>query len=279
MSLRSLLVACAVMLAAGAGCSSFFENAGASLTSGAMESVIGRSDSLGRKLDTLITNAGTSAATQAAHIRDTLTGTRTQQGIGALRENLIGAPAQQDVGALRDELIGKKAGDQLVSLRNALLDRSLQKYLSETVAQIGPSLLNDSTRIGLAAARDTLIGPRTNSLVRAIVDSALTALQVRLTRDIYPGMRSNLGFVEQNATLLIVLTGIVALVIAWFIWTQKEKYARIAKMLTVQISAFPEGPAKEAFKTNISQNAKTIGIEDELRKLLDSQGLLHAKDA
>jgi len=261
MSLRSLLVACAVMLAAGAGCSSFFENAGASLTSGAMESVIGRSDSLGRKLDTLITNAGTSAATQAAHIRDTLTGTRTQQGIGALRENLIGAPAQQDVGALRDELIGKKAGDQLVSLRN------------------GPSLLNDSTRIGLAAARDTLIGPRTNSLVRAIVDSALTALQVRLTRDIYPGMRSNLGFVEQNATLLIVLTGIVALVIAWFIWTQKEKYARIAKMLTVQISAFPEGPAKEAFKTNISQNAKTIGIEDELRKLLDSQGLLHAKDA
>jgi len=278
MTRRSVLVAGAVTLAACAGCSSFFENAGASLTAGAMESVIDRSDTLGRRLDTLIANAGTGAAVQAAHLRDTLTGVRMQQGIGGLRESLIGAPARENVGALRDELIGTKAGEDLVRLRNALLDRSLQKYLAETASQIGPSLLNDSTRRGLAAVRDTLIGARTNSLVRAIVDSALTTLQMRLTRDIYPGMRSNVGFVEQNATLLIALTGIVALVVAWFIWTQKEKYARIAKMLTVQISGFPEGPAKETFKTNISRNAKMIGIEDELRKLLDSQGLLHVKD-
>ena len=41
----------------------------------------------------------------------------------------------------------------------------------------------------------------------------------------------------------------------------------MTKLLTYQISEIPEMNSKEVIKENISRNAKTIGLEDELRKL------------
>ena len=102
-----------------------------------------------------------------------------------------------------------------------------------------------------------------------------SAFSRRFDSELKPKLDENLNFIQKNATLLIILLGAVTLVIIWFVWRQKEKYLKLTKMLTFQISEVSDKNMKEVLKTNISKNAKTIGIEDDLRMLLDKHGLLH----
>ena len=278
MAPKHFLFACIAFLLSGSGCSSTFEGIGENLGNGLGGSLTAKADSitgravkgaadelakpeLERKLDSLITLLGQSTNRQLSGIRDTLIGTVTQRRLDSLRE----------------ELVGEKTKDDLLAIRNSFFDRSLQQYLSNTLNRVGPSVLNESTKTKLIEFRDTLLGQTSNRLLKAIIDTAMTDLESRLKNEVYPEMRGNISFVERNATWLIILIGIVAVGVAWFIWAQKEKYLRMAKMLTYQISEFKDAPTKETLKENVSRNAKTIGIEDDLRELLDKQGLLHMK--
>lgn len=163
----------------------------------------------------------------------------------------------------------------MVRLRNTLFDSYLQEYIRKVSTRIGPDILNDSTLSRLGAARDTLIGEKTNRMVTAIVDSAMYSIVTRINKDINPALKENLDFLQKNATWLIILIGIIAIIIILLVWNKKESYLKLTKMLTYQISEVPDKNLKETLKTNISRNAKTIGIEDELRKLLEKYGLLH----
>jgi len=151
----------------------------------------------------------------------------------------------------------------------------IEDPISELASGIGSSILNDTTLMRIAALRDTVLGDKTNKLIAAIIDSALTTLSSRLKSDISPQLRENLSFLEKNATWILILIGLIAIGIIWFVWHQKEKYLKMTKLLTYQIAEVPEVQTKEELKNNISKNAKTIGVEDQLRKLLDDQGLLH----
>jgi hypothetical protein len=212
-----------------------------------------------QELDSLITALGNSTNTQLKSIID----------------SLLSEDTKNKIGGLRDELIGDETSAKLVRLRNSILDKYLQNYLTQTVSGLGPNLLNDSTLQRLAGVRDTLLGERSNELIRSIVDSMMITLAGRLNSDINPLLKENMSFIEKNATWLLILIGAIALGITAFIWGQKQKYLKMTKMLTYQISEVPESKTKEIIKDNISQNAKTIGVEDELRKILDDQGLLH----
>ena len=214
-----------------------------------------------QKIDSLIQNVGETTNSQLKGLRDTLIGIITQERLGLLRE----------------ELIGTKTKEDLLDIRNSLLDKYLQEYLQKTVKQIGPNLLNDSTKMKLAELRDIVLGSTSNMLVKAIIDTAMNDLQARLKNEVYPDMRGNISFVERNATWLIILVGIVAIGVAGFIWREKEKYLRMAKVITYQISEFKDVATQEALKESVSRNAKLIGIEGDLRELLDKQGLLHMK--
>ena len=123
--------------------------------------------------------------------------------------------------------------------------------------------------------KDTLLGEQTNNRIKAIIDSAADALIYKINTGLSPAIKENLSFLERNATWLFILIGIITLVIIWFVWNQKEKYLKMTKLLTYQISEVPEKQVKENIKDSISRNAKLVGMEDELRELLDKQGLLH----
>jgi hypothetical protein len=249
------------------GCSSTFKGWGNSLENGVAEGA--RTDSLTYKLvvgaregltntesrlalDSLIRNLGDSTSAQLAQLRDSLIGFETQNRIEALRESLLGQKTKED----------------LLAIKNSLLDQELQIYLANLLHE-----LNDSTKVAAAGLRDSLLGGRTNNFIKAIIDTAMNDLQSRLKNEVYPEMRGNLGFVTANATLLLVVIGFIALVICWYIWRQKEKYVKISKLLTVEISRLPDATNRQALKKNISENAKTIGIEDDLRELLQKQGI------
>lgn len=257
------------------GCG-LFKDMGSNFGEGVIEPVKTNSDTIGynliggmkrsltdsifqQKLDSMITRLGSNTNAQIKNMLDSLLGNNTKEKIAGLR----------------DELIGDTTVKRLVYLRNSLLDDYLKNYLSKTTAQLGPQFLNDSTMKKLAGIRDTLLGKRSNTLISAIVDSMMLTFAGRFKTNINPLLKENLSFIEKNASWLLILIGAIALAITAFIWSQKQKYLKMTKLLTYQISEIPEMNSKEVIKENISRNAKTIGLEDELRKLLDQQGLLH----
>ena len=206
-------------------------------------------------IDSVITQAGTSANKQAVALRDSLLSDYIKIWVSDVVESAV---ASFNGNLLDDETV----------LR-------LKIQISELASGIGSSILNDTTLMRIAALRDTVLGDKTNKLIAAIIDSALTTLSSRLKNDISPQLRENLSFLEKNATWILILIGLIAIGIIWFVWHQKEKYLKMTKLLTYQIAEVPEVQTKEELKNNISKNAKTIGVEDQLRKLLDDQGLLH----
>ena len=256
------------------GCG-LFKDLGSNFGEGVVEPVSTEADTIGynliegmkrsltdpefqKELDSLITALGNSTNAQLKSIID----------------SLLSEDTKNKIGGMRDELIGDETSAKLVQLRNSILDKYLQNYLTETVSGVGPNLLNDSTLQRLAGVRDTLLGARSNELIRSIVDSVMVTLASRLNTDINPLLKENLSFIEKNATWLLILIGAIALGITAFIWFQKQKYLKMTKMLTYQISEV-EPATREIIKNKVSQNAKTIGLESELRELLNKEGLLH----
>lgn len=226
-------------------------------------------------VDSLLITTGTEANAQVKAIRDSLLNDYVNKWIQSVLEDAIGESTRQKLGTLRDELLGDKTLTGVKNLKNSIFDYELQQYILNTVNQLGPNALSDSTLHLLGIARDTLLGPATNSYVKAIIDTSMKALAVHLEKEINPLIKGNLSFVQKNASWLIALIGIVAIAIAGFIWKQKEKYFKMTKMLTYQISEIPDKEIKQSLKEDISKNAKTIGIESDLREVLDKDGLLH----
>ncbi|QQS35117.1 MAG: hypothetical protein IPM56_12760 [Ignavibacteriales bacterium] len=269
---KILLLLFTVFLFYGCG---LFKDLGSNFGEGVVEPLSVESDTIGynliqgmkrsltdpefqKELDSLITALGNSTNAQLKGIID----------------SLLSEDTKNKIGLMRDELIGDKTSAKLVQLRNAILDKHLQNYLTETVSGLGTNLLNDSTLTRLGAVRDTILGQRSNELIRSIVDSMMVTLAGRINTDINPLLKQNLSFIEKNATWLLILIGAIALGITAFIWHQRQKYLKMTKLLTFQISDLDQA-TREKIKDKVSQNAKTIGIEAELRNFLDAEGLLH----
>ncbi len=236
------------------------DTVGFRLVQGMRESLTGAEakEQLKELIDSLTSNLGNNLNTQLTGIRDSL--------LGAYLVNW-----------LQRDLLGDKTAERLVYIRNSVLDSYLKDYLREITSRLGSDVLNDSVLSRLGAARETLIGKRSNEMIKSIVDSAMFSIVNRLNKDINPLLKENLDFVQKNATWLLILIGVIAVVIILVVWNRKEKYLKISQMLTYQISELPDKTIKESLKTSISQNAKTIGLEGELRDMLNRYGLLHSE--
>jgi len=252
------------------GCSSMLNGAGEDLGNGAMKPVNTYADSIGYNL---VRGARTSlGARETRQIIDSLLsniGDSTNWELSRLRDSLLGEESRLKIVALRESLFGAATKEDLLEIKNSVLDTNLKNYISEVLEKF-----DNSARGAGAGLRDSLLGARSNTLIKAILDTAMNDFQARLKYEVYPDMRANLSFVERNAAWLIVLIGAIALTIIWFVWRQREKYMRMTKMLTYHISELPDATSREALKSSISQNAKMIGIEGDLRELLMKQGLL-----
>ena len=233
---------------------------GYKLVEGMRESLTNREaeEQFKRLIDSLTNSLGKNANKQSTGLRDSLFNDKI-------------------VSWLQNDLLGDNTGARLVHIRNSFFDSYLKDYIRQITSNLGKNILNDSAVSRISAVRDTLIGEKSNMMIKAIVDSAMYAIVNRLNKDINPLLKENLSFIQKNAVMLIVVIGLVTAAILLLVWTRKEKYLKITKMLTYQISELSDKNLKEKLKSDISRNAKTIGIEDELRKLLDKHGLLHSE--
>jgi hypothetical protein len=226
-------------------------------------------------VDSLLIATGTEANVQVKGIRDSLLNDYVNKWIQSVLEDAIGESTRQKLGTLREELLGDKTLTDVRNLKNSIFDYELKQYILNLVNQLGPSALNDSTLHLIGIARDSLLGPTTNSYVKAIIDTSMKALAIHLEKEINPLLKGNLSFIQKNASWLLILIGLISIGITGFVWKQKEKYFKMTKMLTYQISEIPDKEVKESLKEDISKNAKTIGLESDLREVLDKDGLLH----
>jgi hypothetical protein len=256
-------------------CSSL-KDAGNNLGTGAINGLQSGADSLSSKL---VNGAAGSLTSDSTRVKlekfiDSLvasTGESTNTQLLKIRDSVL-----DDYINLWIQKVVKNASQSLNS--NILDDKTtarLKQELNDLVSQIGANLLNDTTLFRISMLRDTLLGEQTNNRIKAIIDSAASAIIYKINSGLSPEIKENVDFIEKNAAWFIILVGITALVIIWFVWRQKEKYLQMTKMLVYHISEVPEKRIKENLKDNISKNAKIIGIEDDLRKLLHKLGLLH----
>jgi len=294
--LRALLFAAFIIAAVfESGCFSF-KNIGSDLGEGLMDELKSNADTIGTQfltgmvqgltsdsskqrlslfIDTLIIRLGYNTNKQLVGIRDSLLNDYINRWVQSIIEDAIGNNTRLKLGALRDELLGDKTISRLIGMRNSLLNYYLQQYLTDLEKNIGPNILNDSTMQKLGIVRDTLIGARSNTLIKSIVDSAMVTIASRFNNDINPNLKGDLSFLQKNASWLFSLICFIVLFIIWFVWRQKEKYLRLSKLLTVQIADVQEKNVFESLKDNISKHAKVIGVEGDLRDLLSEEGLLH----
>lgn len=290
-----LLTAIVTTIVFFSGCFSF-KNIGSDLGEGLMDQLKDNADTIGNQflrgmvngltsdsskqklaglIDSVITKMGYTTNRQLAGIRDSLLNDYVNIWVRSIIEDAIGNATRKKLGALRDELLGDKTIIRLLNMRNSFFNYYLQQYLNEIEKNIGPNILNDSTMQRLGIIRDTLIGTRSNSLIKSIVDSAMVTIASRFNNDINPGLKGDLSFLQKNASWLFSLIGFIVLVIIWFVWRQKEKYLKMSKLLTVQIAEVKEKNVFETLKEGISKHAKIIGVEGDLRNLLNEEGLLH----
>jgi hypothetical protein len=290
-----LLLAVIIPILFYSGCFSF-KNIGSDLGEGLMGELKNNADTIGSEflrgmvqgltsdsskqrlsgfIDSLITKLGYTTNKQLVGIRDSLLNDYVNRWVQGVIEDAVGNTTRKKLGALRDELLGDKTIVRLLNIRNSFFNYYLQQYLSEIEKNIGPNLFNDSTMQRIGSVRDTLIGSKSNALIKSIVDSAMVTIASRFNNDINPNLKGDLSFLQKNASWLFSLIGFIVLIIIWFVWRQKEKYLKMSKLLTVQIADVKEKNVFESLKENISKHAKVIGVEGDLRDLLNEEGLLH----
>lgn len=108
----------------------------------------------------------------------------------------------------------------------------------------------------------------TNTIIRGIVNTAIIPIAFRMKNNVNPALKDNLSFIQQNATTLLILVGVIALVIIVVIWRLKQKYTKMATVVASQIYAIPDQNAYDDLTARIKEKATIAGVEPDLRKML-----------
>jgi hypothetical protein len=222
---------------------------------------------VGSGLRDSVLNAETRAALDSLVIAATV---RLNEQTNALRDSLLGREMRELIAGIVYAAVGDTTRLYLAGLREELLGEQTRRL----IAELRNEMLSDSTVAGIGRIRDELLGPKTQSAVQAIVDSAMTGIIRRYVEDLKPELREELGFIQKNATYLLVLGGVVVIVIVRVVWHQKQKYRKTLNVLTYQIHEIPDQKAYDELTGRIRKKAQETGVERDLRKILVEQGIL-----
>ena len=227
MTRKLLAIFCFIILLLLYSCSAL-KNAGNDLGSGAINGLQSGADSLGSQLINGLTGSLTadSSRIKLQKFIDSLVtqvGSSTNKQLLTIRDSVL-----DDYINLWIKNVVRNASQSLDSnLLDAKTTARLKREIKDLVSTIGPNLLNDSTLYRVSMLRDTLLGEQTNNKIKAIIDSAAAAIVNKINTGLSPALKENMNLLEKNATWLIILLGIIALVIIWFVWNQKCKKYQI----------------------------------------------------
>lgn len=232
-------------------------------------------------VDSLVGTAGWSANKSARLLVDSLLSDKLIQYTARMVEEATGKKLRGNVDSLSAtlqlavaKLLGAGTREQLRLVVATALQEATGEKLQRTVASLREELTGLPLRNNISALRDSLLNGKTNAAIKAIVDTAMVTIAYRVRHDLNPSLQDNLSFIQRNATTLLVVLGIVALVIIIVIWRLKEKYAKMTTVMASQIHALPDQQAYDTLTYNIKEKATIAGLEPALRKMLSENGLL-----
>ena len=267
--MKTLFAACSMFILLSAGCSMM--QIGKDLGEGLGSGIQGEADTIGssvvrgvrdtltsqqtrRQLDTLLADLGSALADQARRTRDTILGDATRAWVEKLRDSLMGARTREQLAAIRNELIGTATRNHLAALRT--------------------ELLGDSTQRLVGAMRNQLLGSDTKADIASIIDTAMVHVAMQFGTNLRPLLQQELSFVQKNATILLVILAVLACGIVGFVFMEKRKTLKLLQTLTFQIHQIPDQNAYDELVRRIQRSAQEAGLEPQLRKILNRQGIL-----
>lgn len=232
-------------------------------------------------VDSLVSTAGLSANKSARSLVDSLLSEKLVTYTARMVEEATGKNLRHNVDLITSDLqesvagiLGPATRQRVRLLVATALNEITGEKLQLAVARLRDEMTGLPLRNNIGALRDSLLNDRTNAAIKAIVDTAMVAIAYRMKHDINPSLQDNLSFIQRNATTLLIVLGIIAVVIIVVIWRLKEKYAKMTSVLTSQIHALPDQQAYDTLTSNIKEKAIVAGVEPDLRKVLEKNGLL-----
>ncbi|HEY2582908.1 MAG TPA: hypothetical protein VGI43_13930 [Mucilaginibacter sp.] len=270
-----------VLIILTSGCGNMFKNAGSDVVAGAST----KTDSLSRNLikgmvdelndpqtkkkitlfaDSMITAINNSLAPKVKGLEDSLLDHKVLLWADSMVETLTGKKLQLNVKNLQAIMVGKTKSDVL-EIRNSFKD-------------LFDHILSDSTNVKLGKVRDQMLGPKTDSAISQIVDHATKTFMDRYKSDLNPTVKSDVSFIVQHAIVLIIIIGVLAAAIILLVWWNKIRYQKMVTMLTKHINAIPDQQIYDKVTSDIKDEAISNGLEPDLRKILQANGLLGNKN-
>jgi hypothetical protein len=232
-------------------------------------------------VDSVVSTAGGSANKSVRLLLDSLLSDRLIRYTAQMVEEATGKKLRgnldlitKDLQLSMNNMLGAETRERVRLLVATAMDEVTGDKLQRTVARLREEMTGLQLRNNLAALRDSLLNDKTNAAIKAIVDTAMVAIAFRMKNDVNPALQDNLSFVQRNATTLLIVLGIVALVIVIVIWRLKQKYAKMTTVLASQIYAIPDQQAYDQLTYNIKEKATIAGVEPALREVLAKNGLL-----
>ncbi len=210
--------------------------------------------------DSILTALNNSLNPKVKGLVDTVVNHKIILWADSLVETLTGKQLQLNLKNLQYTLVGKSKADVL-AIRNSF-------------EQLFQEILSDSTNSKLGKVRDSLLGAKTDSAISKIVDDATKKFIARYNTDLNPTLKGDVSFITQHATALLIALGAIALVIILVVWWSKSRYVRMVTLLTKHINKIPDQQVYDKVTSDIKDEAISVGVEPDLRKILQANGLL-----
>lgn len=258
----------------GAGLSTQTDSIGRGLIAGLRDELTSpvTQQKLSRFLDSLIANITDTLGARGSKVEDSLLSPKVLRWADSLVTTVTGKHLQENMAAVQAALIGKTRQDVLA--------------MRDGFRQLLNQVLSNDTRGKIGQIRDELLGPKTNAAltkiidtaVTHIVDSAMTRVSLRLKNDINPIFQNDIGFVQRNATWLLVTIGAIAAGIIVLVWRNRQKYLHMLTIVAKQVHDIPDQNVYDKVTGKIKDQATSAGLESDLRDVLNKNGLLNTND-
>lgn len=232
-------------------------------------------------VDSLTATAGGGMNRSVRSVMDTLLSDKWIRFTRQMVEEATGEQLRNNVGAITANLetsVANMLGPDTRERARLLVANAMNEVLSDrlrlAVAMLREEMTGADLRSNMTALRDSLLNDKTNAAIKGIVDSAMMTIAYRMKNSVNPALQDNLSFIQRNATTLLIALGVIALVIIIVIWRLKQQYAKMTTVVASQIYALPDQKAYDYLTSNIKEKATLAGVEAELRKMLEENGLL-----
>lgn len=225
-------------------------------------------------VDSLTRSAGANVSEPVRRILDTLTSERVLLLTKRIIEEATGEKLKGNLASLRNELLGAATNDRVRLLVETAVASALNDDTNKRLARLRDEVLGDATNLRLMRIRDSLLGEKTAVALRAVLDSSLGRASRFLETDLRKGIDSNASIIEKYAVRWLLLLAAIAAFIIWLVWRNRQKYAKMVTVLTSQINAIPDQRAYDELTARIKDKAIETGVEPNLRKVLQENGLM-----